>query len=67
MKGNSKTEDRITHEALTSQTEGVENKLGAVENCEAGIFIVFILAVFKALKVLGVPPWTNLSDLKQVH
>lgn len=52
---------------LTSQTEGAENKLWAVEDCEAGIFIVFVLAIFKALKVFGVPAWTNLSDLKQVH
>lgn len=52
---------------LTSQTEGVENKLWAIENSEAGIFIVFVLAIFETLKVLGVSPRTNLSDLKQVH
>lgn len=60
---------QVTHsdKDLTSQTEGVENKLWAVEDCKAGILIMFVLAVFKTLKVLGVPPCTNLSDLKQVH
>lgn len=52
------------HKHLTSETERVENKLRAVENREAGVFIVFVFAIFKALKVLGVPPRTKLSDLK---
>lgn len=52
---------------LTSETERVENKLRAVENGEAGVFIVFVFAVPKALKVFGVPSGSDLSDLKQVH
>lgn len=51
------------HKDLTSETECAENKLWAIENCEAGVFIVFVFAIFKALKVLGVPSWSNLSDL----
>lgn len=52
---------------LTSKTECVENKLWAIENCEAGVFIMFVLAILKALKVFRVPSGTDLSDLKQVH
>lgn len=52
---------------LTPEAECVENELWAVENCEAGVVIVFVLAIFKSLKVFGVPSRTDLSDLKQVH
>lgn len=52
---------------LTSQTERVENKLRAVENGEAAVLVGFVLPIFEAVKVFGVPPWTDLSDLKQVH
>lgn len=52
---------------LTSEAECVEDKLRAVENCEAGVVLMFVLAVFKALKVFGVPSRADLSDLKQVH
>lgn len=52
---------------LTPKAECVENKLWAIENCEAGVVIMFVLAIFKALKVFGIPSRTDLSDLKQVH
>lgn len=56
-----------TKEELTSQTQGVENKLRAVEDCKAGVLLVFISAVLKALKVFGAPSWANLSNLRDVH
>lgn len=54
-------------ESFTSQTEGAENKLGAVKDGEAGALIVLVLPIFEAFKVLGVPSRTDLSDLRQVH
>lgn len=52
---------------LTSQTECVQNKLRAVENGEAAVLVSFVLSVLEAVKVFGVPPWTDLSYLEEVH
>lgn len=52
---------------LTSKTECVEDKLRAVEDGEAAVLVSFVLAIFEAVKVFGVPPRADLPDLEEVH
>lgn len=52
---------------LTSETECVQDKLRAVENGEAAVLVSFVLAIFEAVKVFGVSPRTDLSNLVEVH
>ena len=51
--------------APTCQAERAEDKLGAVQDGEAALFL--LADRFRALEILGVLPWPDLLYLHDVH
>lgn len=51
--------------ALTCQAERAENKLGAVQDGKAAVFL--LADSFGTLKVLGVLPWADFLDFHDIH
>ena len=58
-------EGKRTRQAPTCKAERAEDKLGAVQDGEAALFL--LADCFRALEILGALPWPDLLYLHDVH